>query len=66
MLKISLASARVNKGLTQKDAANALGVSNCTLGNWETGRSFPTPPMIHKICELYGIHYDNIRFEEKK
>lgn len=66
MLKISLASARVNAKYTQKEAAVALGVSNCTLANWENGKTFPSEPAIRKLCELYGIHYDNIRFEEGK
>lgn len=62
MLKISLAAARVNKGLSQQEAAKALNISNSTLVNWEAGKSYPKPPMIAKICELYEVHYDNIRF----
>ena len=61
-LQISLASARVNAELTQKEAANKLNVSNKTLSNWENGTSFPNAEQIASICSLYGIPYDNIKF----
>ena len=62
MFKISLEAARVNAGLSQKVAAQELGISNTTLGKWEKGESFPTADKIPEICELYGVHYDNINF----
>ena len=62
MLKISLEAARVNAGYSQKLAAQKLNVSNVTLGKWEKGESFPTADKIQEICDLYGVHYDNIVF----
>jgi transcriptional regulator with XRE-family HTH domain len=62
MLKITLAAARVNAGLTQKNAAKMLRISNNTLQNWENGESFPNAGKIPEICALYGIPYDNINF----
>ena len=62
MLKISLKAARVNAGLSQKDAAKALKVSNKTLHSWESGDSFPSAKYIDAICELYKISYDAINF----
>ena len=62
MIKISLASARVNAGLSQKEAAIKIGVSNKTLSKWENGKCFPDALQIKKICELYGVPYDNIIF----
>lgn len=64
MLKISLEAARVNAKLTQKEAAKRLKVSNSTLGRWEKGLGFPNATMIDKICELYGVSYDNIFFKK--
>ena len=61
-VKFKLASARVNAGLSQKEAAEALGVSNKTLCCWENYVSYPGVNMIPKICELYGIPYDQINF----
>ena len=61
-IKITIAAARVNAGLSQKQAASQLGVSNRTLCSWENGESFPNAVQIEKICELYGIPYDNLNF----
>ena len=62
MVKISIRAARVNVGLSQKEAADYLGVSTKTLGNWEKGTTFPPADKIGKICELYGVHYDHLNF----
>ena len=62
MLKLTLEAARVNAGHTQKGAAEILGISNSTLCAWENGRSFPRADQIVKICELYGVTYEQIIF----
>lgn len=62
MAKMTLAAARVNKGYTQLDAAEKLEISVSTLKNWEKGCRFPKQPQIEKICELYGLTYDDIIF----
>lgn len=62
MPKITLAAARVNAGLTQEDVAKALKVSNKTVSSWENGTSYPNAEQIEKLCELYGMHYDFIKF----
>ena len=62
MKKISLKAARVNAGLSQKEAANKLGISNKTLCSWENGKTYPDQPMIEKVCTLYGVTYDMIDF----
>jgi transcriptional regulator with XRE-family HTH domain len=62
MLKISLEAARVNAGLSQKEAAEKLNVSNKTLGNWENGKAYPSAAKIALICKLYNIPYDHINF----
>ena len=62
MGKITIRAARVNAGLSQKEAADRLGVSNKTLGNWENGITFPPVDKIPEICELYGWSYDDLNF----
>ena len=66
MFKITLAAARVNAGLDQKEAAAKLNISNTTLSKWERGEAYPTADKIPEICELYGVHYDNINFLPKR
>lgn len=63
MKKITLKSARVNAGLTQEQAAPIIGIGLSTLKKWEKGETYPTPPYIDKMCELYGVNYDNINFK---
>ncbi|WP_281672675.1 helix-turn-helix transcriptional regulator [Pseudoramibacter alactolyticus] len=60
--KLRLAAARINIGMTQKEAAKKLGISVDTLGNYERGKSFPDVPIIKKIEKLYGIPFNNIIF----
>lgn len=62
MSKITLKAARVNAGLTQKEAAEKLNVSNKTVWAWECGKAMPKVNKIDEICELYGRSYDDIIF----
>ena len=62
MFRITLRAARVNKGLSQKEAAKSLKISNKTLQSWESGRTTPTQKHIDAICELYEVSYDAIIF----
>ena len=60
--KITLKAARANARLTQKEAAEKLGISVETLANYEKGRSFPDVIMLKKIETLYGVGYDGLIF----
>lgn len=62
MAKMTLKAARVNTGLTQKEAATKFAVSNKTLGDWEKGKSFPKADKIKLICEHYHCSYDDLIF----
>ncbi len=59
---MSLKSYRVNKNLTQDEAAAQLGISRAALARYETGRGFPNVPLIQKIEQLYGISFVDIDF----
>lgn len=61
-MAITLKALRVNAGLDQRQAAEALGITAETLGRWESGKSFPTVPQITKIENLYGASYADINF----
>lgn len=62
MPKLTLKAARVNTGLSQKQAAKALNISNKTLGNWEKGVSYPKADKVAELCALYKVDYDNLNF----
>lgn len=60
--KISLKAARVNAKLTQKEAAEQLGISKETLANWENGKTTPNVSKFKKFEEVYKIPYDSLNF----
>jgi len=60
--RISLKAARVNAGLSQKEAAEKLDISRATLQNYENGKTTPDVLMSRKIEELYRFPTDYILF----
>lgn len=60
--KISLAAARVNAGLRQKEVAKIIGITPTTLGNWEKGATCPDMGNAQRLAELYGLKTDDIFF----
>lgn len=61
-MSITLKAARVNKNLTQVEAAKLLGISKDSLWNYENGRSFPDVRVIKKMEEVYELSYSDINF----
>lgn len=61
-MAITLKAARVNKNLTQKEAAKLIGVSTDTLINYEKGKSYPDVPILKNIESVYGVSYNDIIF----
>lgn len=61
-MRISIKAARVNKGMTQKEAASRLDVDKKTLASWEKHKTMPSADKVSMICNLYEISYDNIRW----
>ncbi len=61
-MAITLKAARINKELTQLQAAQKLGISKDTLRNYEQGKSYPDVPLIKKIEKLYGVTYNDLIF----
>lgn len=60
--RISLKAARVNAGLTQKQASKKLGISQTTLQSYESGATSPTMNMVNLMSELYNFPKDYIFF----
>ena len=55
-----LKSARVQAGMTQEQAAEALGVSRQTVSNWETAKTYPDIVSVVKMSDLYGVSLDRL------
>lgn len=65
MPKIILEAVRVNAGMSQKEWAKKLGVSNNTVINWEKGNTEPTLSQVREMSLLSGIPMDFIFVPDK-
>ncbi len=53
MISISLRSARVNAGLTIKEAANIIGIHHETLSKYKKDSSDIPMSLLNKLSDLY-------------
>ena len=51
---------RKKAGLTQKEAADKIGVKDYQLGNYETNRSQPSLEIIKKMSKVYLVSIDKM------
>nr|WP_012219832.1 LexA family transcriptional regulator [Vibrio sp. 23023]ABX77020.1 H-T-H motif hypothetical protein [Vibrio sp. 23023] len=56
---------RVEKGLTQQDLADAIGVSAVAVSKWELGQSKPRKKFHEKLSEILGVNEKVISGSEK-
>ena len=63
--KISLKAARVNANLSQKEAAERLGITPGTLRSYEEGETVPNWETVKSIEEIYRFPMDYIFFARK-
>jgi len=59
-MKITLKALRVNRDLTQDEAAKILNVTAKTIQNWESYTTFPTGKQLIEICTAYGCELNDI------
>lgn len=56
-----IAKARENKGLSQRQLANAIGISNATLSKIESGETeIPNPKILKKISKHIDLNYNDM------
>ena len=58
----TLKALRVNKGYTQPEAAELIGVGEKAYCSWEQGKTFPNAIQIKKIEKVFDTTYDQINF----
>lgn len=51
---------RQKAGLTQKEAADKIGVKDYQLGNYETNRSQPSLEILKKMSKVYIVSIDKM------
>lgn len=59
-IKISLAAARVNAGMTQQDVADKMHISKQTIINWEKGKTKLKVAEFEMLARMYNIPQDYI------
>ena len=57
---LKIKNLRESKGISQKDFALMIGVSNSRLSNWEQGKNRPDVNNLSRICEVLGVSADNL------
>ena len=57
---------RLEKGLTQEQLADTLGVSPQSVSRWECGNTLPDVMALPQIARLYGVTVDDLYREEVK
>ncbi len=57
---------RTQRGLTQIQVAEMLGVSNKAVSKWECGEALPSVDMLVALSRLYGVSIDEILLNEDK
>lgn len=56
----SLKILRKKRNLTQKDVADAVGITFQTYSYYETGRTKPTPETLCKLADFFGVTVDEL------
>ena len=64
-MKVSIKAMRVNSGLSQRDAAEKIGIACRTLQNWETNKTYPDAMQLMKLCNVYGCSVGDIFLRDK-
>jgi len=59
-MAITLKAMRVNRGLSQKEAAKMIGVAPSTLSFWENGKSSPSMKHFKSVCLAYRCRAEDI------
>lgn len=63
-VQITMKAARVNAGLKQTEAAEALKISRSTIQNYENYETTPDVETAKRMAALYGLPVDNIIFRK--
>ena len=63
-IKLTLKAARVNAGLTQKQLASLMGISESTMIKWEksNGKDMKIADF-RKLCKILGMNPNDIFFK---
>ena len=55
-----LVTKRKEKGITQDELANYIGVSKAAVSKWETGQSYPDVTFLPQLAAYFNISIDEL------
>ena len=59
-----IAIKRKEKGITQIELANLIGVTQANISAWENGIAFPTSDKLPKLAKIFGCTIDELYRKE--
>lgn len=65
MKKISIKGARIEKGMTQKEVGDVMGVTPETISNWERNITSPSALQLMRLCKIYGVELADIFLDKE-
>lgn len=60
MIGNNIKSLRIEKGISQKELAEKLNVSNKTISHWESGYTEPPIAVITKLKKILDVSYEEL------
>lgn len=63
MEKLTLRAARINNGLTMREAAEIANISDRSIANYESGKRKPRIDILIRLADAYGMTLDQIKWE---
>ena len=64
-MKLSLKAARINKNLTRKQVAAAVGVCDFMIGAYERGDATPSLKTALALANVYGVPVEDLIFKKR-
>ena len=60
-----IATLRKEKGITQQELGDHLGVTNKTISRWETGKYIPDIAVIPELCKFFDIRINEFIYGQR-
>ena len=60
MISANLNTLRKQRGYSQEEVAEKIGVSRQAVAKWESGETMPDLDNTMALAELYGVSLDNL------
>jgi transcriptional regulator with XRE-family HTH domain len=65
MRRRTIADLRRERGLTQRELAQRIGVSRMSVYHWEAGRNEPSARQLRLLAEAFAVPMEAIAFERE-